>query len=176
MYKISLYYQAKSKPSDGLRVRTSMPCACSTWPRYTSRQSVTVLDWLLATVVFVTMSRDVCNTRGRYDFLHSFWHLLWKNHNLYTLYGTHLCVKNPTLSGILLESTTLSLSLRLSGTEMCRKGTLVILAYAYRSQWWYLCGLVRARPRLREGEWVLTSRWTSFSTCFLQVSARWPNL
>ncbi len=35
---------------------------------------------------------------------------------------------------------------------------------------------VRPRPRLREGVRVLTSRWNSLSSCFLQGYARWPNL
>ena len=52
----------------------------------------------------------------------TFWHKHFQNH---TLSGTLLVVKTPTLSGTLLENPTLS------GTEMCQKGTLAVLAYAY---------------------------------------------
>ncbi len=41
----------------------------------------------------------------------------------HTIYGTRLGVNNPPLGGIRLENPTLS------GTEICQKGTLAILAY-----------------------------------------------
>ena len=44
------------------------------------------------------------------------------------------------------------------------------------TEWWYLCGRVRARFGLVPYVWALTFKSTSWSTCVLQGSARCPNL
>ncbi len=78
-----------------------------------------------STQIILVCSAEFFAILGRnltyYRLLHSFWHKHWKKS--YPLWHT-LCVKNPTLIGTLLENPTLS------GTEMCQKGTLAVLAYA----------------------------------------------